>query len=70
MTPEAIREPIKGRMDFRGPMEMTLTNQFVEHRTPFFSFFFFEITSKSGENCGIFLLFFGVHKARDAQYLS
>ena len=33
-----------------GPMEMTLTNQFVKHRR---SFFFFEITSKSGENCGI-----------------
>ena len=41
-------------MEFRGPMEMTLTNQFVEHRRPFFFFFFFlEITSKSGENCGI-----------------
>ena len=28
------------------------------------------ITSKSEENCGIFLLFFEVHKAGDAQYLS
>ena len=62
MTPGAIRGP----MYFRGPMEMTLTNQFVEHTTPIF----FGITSKPGENCGIFLLFFGVHKARDAQYLS
>ena len=28
--------------------------------------FFFEITSKSGENCGIFLFRFGVNKTRDA----
>ena len=33
-------------------------------------FLFFEITSNFGENCGIFFFFFGVHKARDAQYLS
>ena len=33
-------------------------------------FFFFEITSKSGENCGIFLFVFGVYKAGNAQYLS
>ena len=39
-----------GPMEFRGPMEMTLTNQFVEHRRPLF---FLEITSKSRENCGI-----------------
>ena len=32
-----------------GPMEMTLTNQFVKHQRSFF----LEITSKSGENCGI-----------------
>ena len=38
-----------GPMEFSGPMEMTLTNQFVEHRRRFF----FEITSKSGKNCGI-----------------
>ena len=64
--PMGIRGPIRGPMHFRGHMEMTLTNQFVEHRR---SFSFFEITLNSGENCGIFLFFFGVHKARDAQYL-
>ena len=58
----------EGPLNFRGPMEMTLTNQFVEHRRPFF--FFFEITSKSEENCSIFLFFFEVHKAGYAQYLS
>ena len=42
-----------GPMEFRGLMEMTLTNQLVEHRRPFLFFFFFEITSKSGENGGI-----------------
>ena len=31
-----IRGPIKGPLDFRGRMEMTLTNQFVEYRGPFF----------------------------------
>ena len=56
----------EGPLNFRGPMEMTLTNQFVEHRSPFF----LENTSKSEENCGIFLFFFEVHKAGDAQYLS
>ena len=30
--PMGFRGPIRGAMDFRGPMEMTLTNQFVEHR--------------------------------------
>ena len=55
----------KGPLDFRGRMEMTLTNQFVEYREPFFL-----ISSKSEENCGIFLFFFEVHKAGDAQYLS
>ena len=50
--------PLEGPIDFRGLMEMTLTNQFVEHRRSFFS----EITSKSGEYCGIFLFFFGVYK--------
>ena len=58
---------LQGSMDFRWPMEMTLTNQFVEHRRPFL---FLEITSKSGKNCVIFFFFFGVHKAGDAQYLS
>ena len=43
-------EMAPGPMEFRKPMEMTLTNQFVEHQR---TFFFFEITSKSGENCGI-----------------
>ena len=33
-------------------------------------FFFFEITSKSGGKCGIFLFCFGVHKSGDAYYLS
>ena len=67
-----FRRPIRGPMgfegplDFRGLMEMTLTNQFVEHRRPFF----LEITSKSEENWGIFLFFYEVHKAGDAQYLS
>ena len=56
----------EGPLDFKVPMEVTLTNQFVEHRRPFF----LEITSKSEENCGIFLFFFEVHKAGDAQYLS
>ena len=61
-VPMEFRRPIRGPMgfkgllDFRGRMEMTLTNQFVE--------------SKSEENCGIFLFFFEVHKAGDAQYLS
>ena len=64
MSPELIE--FRGPMGFRGPMEMTLTNRFVEHRSPPF----FEIISKSGENCGIFLFFFGVHKAEGAQYLS
>ena len=38
MTPGPIefRGPIRGPMDFRGLMEMTLTNQFVEHRRSFF----------------------------------
>ena len=74
MTPGPIefRRPIRGPMgfkgplDFRGRMEMTLTNQFVEYRGPFLG----GITSKSEENCGIFLFFFEVHKAGDAQYLS
>ena len=72
LVPMEFRRPIRGpmgfegRLDFRGPMEVTLTNQFVEHRRPFF----FEITSKSEENCGIFLFLFEVHKAGDAQYLS
>ena len=71
-VPMEFRRPIRGPMgfkgplDFRGRMEMTLTNQFVEYRGPFF---FLEITSKSEENCGIFLFFFEVHKAGDAQYL-
>ena len=56
----------KGPLDFRGRMEMTLTNQFVEYRGPFF----LEITSKSEGNCGNFLFFFEVYKAGDAQYLS
>ena len=37
-------------MGFSGPMEMTLTNQFVEHQKPFS---FFEDHIKSGENRGI-----------------
>ena len=53
-----------GPMDFKRPIEMTLTNQFVEDRRPFF--FFFKITSKSGEIWGILLFHFGVHKTRDA----
>ena len=71
-VPMEFRRPIRGPMGFKGPldfkgrMEMTLTNQFVEYR----GLFFFEITSKSEENCGIFLFFFEVHKAGDAQYLS
>ena len=71
-VPMEVRRPIRGPMgfkgplDFRGPMEMTLTNQFVEYR----GLFFLEITSKSEKNCGIFLFFFEVHKAGDAQYLS
>ena len=56
----------KRPLDFRGRMEMTLTNQFVEYQGPFF----LEITSTSEENCGIFLFFFEVYKAGDAQYLS
>ena len=56
----------EGSLDFRGSMEVTLTNQFVEQRRPFF----LEITSKSEENCGIFSSFFEVHKAGDVQYLS
>ena len=71
-VPMEFRRPLRGPMgfkeplDFRGRMEMTLTNQFVEYRGPFF----LEIISKSEENCGIFLFFFEVHKAGDAQYLS
>ena len=67
-VPMEFRRPMgfKGALDFRGRMEMTLTNQFVEYRRPFLG----EITSKSEENCGIFLFFFEVHKAGDAQYLS
>ena len=71
-VPMEFRRPIRGPMgfkgplDFRGRMEITLTNQFVEYRGPFF----LEITSKSEESCGIFLFFFEAHKAGDAQYLS
>ena len=67
-VPMEFRRPMgfKGPLDFRGRMEMTLTNQFVEYRGPFS----LEITSKSEENCDIFLFFFEVHKAGDAQYLS
>ena len=72
MTPVAMefRRPIRGPMgfkgplDFRGRMEMTLTNQFVEYRGPFLG----GITSKSEENCGTFLFFFEVHEAGDAQF--
>ena len=69
-VPMEFRRPMgfKGPLDFRGRMEMTLTNQFVEYRGPFF--FFFQFTSKSEENCGIFLFFYVVYKAGDAQYLS
>ena len=41
-VPMEFRRPIRGPMgfeghlDFKGSMEMTLTNQFVEHRRPFF----------------------------------
>ena len=41
-VPMEFRRPIRGPMgfkeplDFRGRMEMTLTNQFVEYRGPFF----------------------------------
>ena len=68
-VPMEFRRPMgfKGPLDFRGRMEMTLTNQFVEYRGPFF---FFEFTSKSEENCGIFLFFYEVYKAGVAQYLS
>ena len=71
-VPMEFRRPIRGPMGFKGPldfrrrMEMTLTNQFVEYRGPLFG----GITSKSEENCGIFLFLFEVHKAGDAQYLS
>ena len=58
--PMGFKGPTRGLMDFRGAMEMTLTNELVENRRPL---------SKFGESCGIFLFFFGVHKARDAQYL-
>ena len=36
--PLDLRGPMgfEGPLDLRGPMEMTLTNQFVEHRRPFF----------------------------------
>ena len=72
-VPMEFRRPIrvpmgfKGPLDFRGRMKMTLTNQFVEYRGPFLGG---GITSKSEGNCGIFLFFFEVHKAGDAQYLS
>ena len=58
-VPMEFRRPIrgpmgfKGALDFRGRMEMTLTNQFVEYRGPFLG----GITLKSEENCGIFLFF-------------
>ena len=66
--PMEFRRPMgfKGPLDFRGHMEMTQTNQFVEYPGPFLG----GITSKSEENCGIFLFFFEVHKPGDAQYLS
>ena len=38
LVPMEFRRPMgfEGLLDFKGPMEMTLTNQFVEHRRPFF----------------------------------
>ena len=56
------RRAIVGPIGFRGPIEMTLRNQYVENRRPFF----LEITSKSGQNCGIFPVCFGVHKTGNA----
>ena len=66
-VPMEFRRPMgfKGPLDFRGRMEMTQISLWnIE------DLFFLEITSKSEENCGIFLFFFEVHKAGDAQYLS
>ena len=61
LGPMEFRGPSRGPMGFIGPIEMTLTNQFVEDRRPFF---FLEITSKSGENCAIFLFCFGIQNQR------
>ena len=63
MTPGPIMGPVGFRGPRRGPIEMTLRNQNVEDRRPFF---FLEITSKSGQNCGIFPVCCGVQKTGDA----
>ena len=69
-VPMEFRRPIRGPLGFKGPldlrgrMEMTLTNHFMEYRGPC------GILWNTEENCGIFLFFFEVHKAGDAQYLS
>ena len=70
--PMEFRGPTGFRGSIRGPMEMTLTNQFVELQWPFFyqNPIKIKITSKSTENYGIFLFFFGVHNAGNVQYVS
>ena len=64
MTPGSMDS--RGPMSFKGLMEMTLTSQFVEHRRPFF----LESHQNPEKIVAFSSFFFGVHKPRDALYLS
>ena len=59
--PMGLRGPIRGHNGLIGPIEMKLTNQFAEDHIKIrrklghfaLKTFFFEITSKSGENWAV-----------------
>ena len=65
--PMELRGPIRWPMDFRGLMEMTLKNWFVEHLR---SFFFFGDHIKIRRKLWHFPLLFWSLQTGDAQYLS